>query len=223
MFVTFNQTVILELRRQKMPLFPPLPLLQVNHLHEGVMHGLGGEVEKHSELLGRNAVWTRTARLASLPRYLCIQMMRFYWKATPDSRDHAGVKCKMLRPVAFPADNLDVYDWCSESVKSVLKVSRDRYGDEQVLGHAKKQKLEDGSPSNANNSSSSSSSNAMAVEEQDPDLAAALALSMGQGSSSSSSSSSSVSNSSVLGPGVPKDFRGTYGENRIILDGAQVI
>jgi ubiquitin carboxyl-terminal hydrolase 14 len=28
--------------------------------------------------------------------------MRFYWKETPDSQDHAGVKCKMMRPVTFP-------------------------------------------------------------------------------------------------------------------------
>ena len=63
---------------------------QINHLHEGIMFGLSGEIEKRSELLGRNAIWTRTARLNSLPKYLCVQMMRFYWKATPESRDHTG-------------------------------------------------------------------------------------------------------------------------------------
>jgi ubiquitin carboxyl-terminal hydrolase 14 len=48
-------------------------------------------------LLGRNAVWKKTLRINRLPKYLCVQFMRFYWKATPESRDHTGVKCKMLR------------------------------------------------------------------------------------------------------------------------------
>jgi ubiquitin carboxyl-terminal hydrolase 14 len=65
--------------------------VQVNHLHEGITLGLGGEVEKAAPSLGgRNAVWGRAARLDLLPRYLCVQMMRFYWKATPESRDHTG-------------------------------------------------------------------------------------------------------------------------------------
>ena len=72
---------------------------QINHLTEGIALGLTGDVEKRSELLGRNAVFKKSTRIARLPKYLCVQMMRFYWKATPDSRDHAGLKCKMLRPV----------------------------------------------------------------------------------------------------------------------------
>lgn len=27
--------------------------------------------------------------------------MRFFWKATPDSMDHQGVKCKIMRPVSL--------------------------------------------------------------------------------------------------------------------------
>lgn len=48
-------------------------------------------------MLGHNAVWKKTLRINRLPKYLCVQFMRFYWKATPESRDHTGVKCKMLR------------------------------------------------------------------------------------------------------------------------------
>ncbi|CAM9907516.1 unnamed protein product, partial [Phaeothamnion confervicola] len=42
---------------------------QINHLHEGVKLGLVGEVEKYSDVLGRNAVWTKTQRIKRLPRY----------------------------------------------------------------------------------------------------------------------------------------------------------
>ena len=74
----------------------------VDHLYEGLKLGLEGTVEKFSDVLGRNAVWNRKQRVTSLPKYLCFQFMRFFWKPTPDSRDHTGVKCKILRPVSYP-------------------------------------------------------------------------------------------------------------------------
>lgn len=76
--------------------------VNVNHLFEGVKLGFEGTIEKHSSILGTNAVWDKKTRIASLPRYLCFQFMRFFWKATPESRDHTGMKCKILRAVAFP-------------------------------------------------------------------------------------------------------------------------
>merc|ERR1712087_1056410 len=45
-------------------------------------------------ILGRDAVWTKTSSVAKLSPYLCVQYMRFFWKATPDTADHTGVKCK---------------------------------------------------------------------------------------------------------------------------------
>lgn len=36
--------------------------------------GLTDKVEKHSEKLGRDAVFTLTSRITRLPRYLCIQV-----------------------------------------------------------------------------------------------------------------------------------------------------
>ena len=49
--------------------------------------------------------------------------MRFFWKATPDSRDHRGLKCKILRAVSFP-DVLDIYDFCTEELQNKLKINR---------------------------------------------------------------------------------------------------
>ena len=73
-----------------------------SHILEGVKLGLEGAIEKNSSMLGRNAIWTKRQRLASLPRYLCFQFMRFFWKTTPESRDHQGVKCKILKAVTYP-------------------------------------------------------------------------------------------------------------------------
>ena len=61
-----------------------------------------GTFIKHSSVLGRDAVWHKQQRIASLPKYLCFQFMRFFWKATPDNRDHVGVKCKIMRAVTYP-------------------------------------------------------------------------------------------------------------------------
>ena len=74
----------------------------VNHMHESVKLGLESTVEKHSAVLGRDALWKKTQRVASLSRYICFQFLRFFWKPTPESRDHRGVKCKILRAVTFP-------------------------------------------------------------------------------------------------------------------------
>mmetsp|Transcript_5066 Transcript_5066/g.7707 ORF Transcript_5066/g.7707 Transcript_5066/m.7707 type:complete len:429 (-) Transcript_5066:360-1646(-) len=105
---------------------------QINHLHEGVLLGLEGSVEKRSEILERDVLWSKTQRVTRLPRYICVQFMRFFWKATPDSQDHAGVKCKIMKPVSFPTV-LDTYPFCSDSLKAVLDVGRKRKADE-ILG-----------------------------------------------------------------------------------------
>lgn len=97
----------------------------VGHLAEGIALSLNGTIEKRSEVLGRDAIWTRKQRIARLPPILVVQYGRFYWKATPDSQDHAGVKCKVMKPVAFNSI-FDVYEFCSDDVKKELKKSRDK-------------------------------------------------------------------------------------------------
>ena len=74
----------------------------IDHMYEGLKLGMQGTVEKFSNVLGRNALWNRRQRVCSLPRYVCFQFLRFFWKPTPESRDHRGVKCKILRSVSFP-------------------------------------------------------------------------------------------------------------------------
>jgi len=51
--------------------------------------------EKNSEKLGQSVVFKGSSALASLPPYLTVQMMRFYYKA--DVRQ----KAKILRKVRF--------------------------------------------------------------------------------------------------------------------------
>lgn len=102
----------------------------VNHIAEALKLGLETTVEKQSTVLNRNALWKKRQRVASLPKFLCMHFMRFFWKATPDSRDHRGVKCKILRGVSYP-DTFDIYDFCTEDIQKKLRHNRQAYDKQQ--------------------------------------------------------------------------------------------
>lgn len=155
-----------------------------------------GKVEKRSEVLGRDAVWTRKQRLARLPPVLVVQFGRFYWKETPDSQDHRGVKCKIMKPVAFQS-TLDVYDICTEDVQKKLKLSRDKFiaeEDERISNKLK-------------GSTASASSDDVKMEDADNDdqLKAALALSL-----KDDTAVAGVLSEVSVGPGLPPNFQGKY-------------
>eukprot|EP00536_Pseudo-nitzschia_multiseries_P001665 jgi/Psemu1/181578/e_gw1.21.70.1 len=166
----------------------------VTHLAEGIALSLNGSIEKRSEVLGRDAVWTRKQRIARLPPVLTVQFGRFYWKATPDSQDHSGVKCKVMKPVAFNS-TFDIYDFCTDEVKKELKKSRDKALKEEEDRISKKLKGED-----------ADSDVKMDVDEEAEDdeeaaaLKAALAMSM----------QSEDEKPAPVGPGLPAEFQGEY-------------
>lgn len=89
----------------------------VNHLSEGLKLGLCDDREKTSATLGRLVKFTGEASIVSLPPYLTIQMVRFYYKADIQQ------KAKILRKVAFPL-LLDLYDLCDDSLKEQLNGPR---------------------------------------------------------------------------------------------------
>jgi ubiquitin carboxyl-terminal hydrolase 14 len=190
--------------------------VNITHIIEGIQLSLSGKLEKYSDALGRNAQWTRTQRIARLPPYLVVQFGRFYWKATPDSQDHTGVKCKVMKPVGFQSV-LDVYDFCTDDVKRVLKVARDKARQEEEDRVVKKLKGEgeggesDESKKDANvdPNTAVAATTAMDTEEEvvegkeedeelDDELKAALAMSI------------EPEQPPPVGPGLPSDFRGLY-------------
>ncbi|GLD93862.1 hypothetical protein PINS_up002467 [Pythium insidiosum] len=163
--------------------------IETNHVSEGIKIGLEGAIEKHSDVLGRNAQWKKTLRINRLPKYLCVQFMRFYWKATPESRDHAGVKCKMLRPISFP-QILDLYEFCSDELKSTMKIARDKNA-EKILNEFKDAKK---NASGGDEEMKDGEADGLSAEERAA-LEAAKAMSMGAKSP---------------GIGLPADFQGNY-------------
>lgn len=97
---------------------------EVNHLHEGVKHGLKSELEKASPALGRSAVYLKESCINGLPRYLTIQFVRFFWKR------ESNQKAKILRKVDYPLE-LDVYDFCSDDLRKKLDAPRQKLRDEE--------------------------------------------------------------------------------------------
>ncbi|KAF5453038.1 hypothetical protein F2P56_027985 [Juglans regia] len=97
---------------------------EVNHLHEGLKHGLKSELEKASPSLRRSAIYLKESRINGLPRYLTIQFVRFFWKR------ESNQKAKILRKVDYPLE-LDVYDLCSDDLRKKLEAPRKVLRDEE--------------------------------------------------------------------------------------------
>lgn len=113
--------------------------VSINHLRDGILAGLTEEIEKNSPSLGRDALYTKTARISRLPKYLTVHFVRFFWKKD------AQKKAKILRKVTFP-EELDVVEYCTEDLKKRVIPVRDKVRDirkdEQDVERARKrQKL----------------------------------------------------------------------------------
>ncbi|KAL3422738.1 ubiquitin carboxyl-terminal hydrolase [Phlyctema vagabunda] len=90
-----------------------------NHLKDGILAALEEKIEKQSPVLGRDAVYTKKSRIARLPKYLTVHFVRFFWKR------EAQKKAKIMRKVTFP-DELDVVEFCTDELKSMLVPVRDK-------------------------------------------------------------------------------------------------
>ncbi|KAI9056034.1 hypothetical protein LZ554_000966 [Drepanopeziza brunnea f. sp. 'monogermtubi'] len=106
-----------------------------NHLRDGILAGLEEKLEKNSELLGRNAMYTKKSKIARLPKYLTVHFVRFFWKR------EAQKKAKIMRKVTFP-DELDVVEFCTDELKKMLVPVRDKVRevrkDEEDIERARK-------------------------------------------------------------------------------------
>lgn len=96
--------------------------VETNHLRDGLAAGLKEQIEKNSEVLGRNALYTKTSRIARLPKYLTVHFVRFDWR-----RD-TNKKAKIMRKVTFP-EELDAVEFCTEDLKKLLIPVRDKIRD----------------------------------------------------------------------------------------------
>ncbi|KAI1263356.1 ubiquitin carboxyl-terminal hydrolase-like protein [Xylariaceae sp. FL1019] len=90
-----------------------------NHLRDGIVNGLKETLEKRSEVLGRDATYTKTSKISRLPKYLTVHFVRFFWKRETQK------KAKIMRKVTFPHE-LDVVEFCDENLRKLLVPVRDK-------------------------------------------------------------------------------------------------
>ncbi|KAF2464898.1 cysteine proteinase [Lindgomyces ingoldianus] len=96
--------------------------VETNHLRDGLAAGLKEQIEKRSEVLGRDATYTKTSRIARLPKYLPVHFVRFDWRRSTNK------KAKIMRKVTFPQE-LDAVEFCTDDLKKLLIPVRDKIRD----------------------------------------------------------------------------------------------
>lgn len=92
---------------------------EISQVASGLERGLIESFEKNSST-GRLARYTKTSKLNSLPVYLPINFIRFFWKQSEQ------IKAKILKKVQFPLI-LDVYPFCSQELQSKLLPAREAF------------------------------------------------------------------------------------------------
>ncbi|KAL4401718.1 deubiquitinating enzyme [Malassezia pachydermatis] len=69
-----------------------------NEMTAGILESMTQQLEKHSDQLGRTALYNEKRRISRLPAYLSVHFVRFYWR-----RD-INKKTKIMRKVKFPME-----------------------------------------------------------------------------------------------------------------------
>lgn len=90
-----------------------------NFMIDGIKDSMVDQLEKHSDVLGRNAIFTKTSKVTRLPKYLSVNFVRFFFKAGIQK------KAKILRKVGFPFD-LDASELCAPELRKQMAPIRDR-------------------------------------------------------------------------------------------------
>jgi len=90
---------------------------EINDVLAGIKSSLAGEVEKRSEILQRDCVYSKKTKISRLPSYLMVQFVRFYWKKASDSSGTKAGKAKILKAVSFPKI-LDTYPLCTKDLQT---------------------------------------------------------------------------------------------------------
>ena len=96
----------------------------IDNLTEGLNITMAGQVEKYSDVLGRNCTFNKTQKVNKLPSYLCVQFVRFYWKKESNVGGTKAVLAKILRSVMYPKV-FDIYNHCSDELKKSLDLGRE--------------------------------------------------------------------------------------------------
>jgi len=96
----------------------------VKYLMSGIKMRLEEEIEKRAITLDKNVKFTKKSKISKLPAYLCVQMVRFYYKEGKNGQP--GINTKILKDVKFP-NTLDLNNLCTDELQNKLKPGRTRF------------------------------------------------------------------------------------------------
>ncbi|XP_076805979.1 ubiquitin carboxyl-terminal hydrolase 14-like [Clavelina lepadiformis] len=103
---------------------------EVKYMLTGIKCRLQEEITKNSPTLNRDAKYSKTSKIKRLPAYLCVQMVRFYYK------EKGQVNAKILKDVKFPM-SFDAYELCAPELQERLRVARGKFeADEEERAEA---------------------------------------------------------------------------------------
>lgn len=94
--------------------------VKTNFMTDGIMDSLCDSFEKNSPSLNRNAKYEKRSEITRLPKYLVVNFVRFYWKAS------IRKKAKIMRQVKFPFE-LDASQYCAPALRTKVIPVREKY------------------------------------------------------------------------------------------------
>lgn len=118
-----NATITVD-QQQKLSVFCGTPTTAVNHLHEGLRLALEESLTRKLDSIGREVAFRRVTRMASLPKFLQVQMVRFEWKHAHVLAGTEAGKAKICRKISFPV-KLDLWEFLTPALKRKLSLVRD--------------------------------------------------------------------------------------------------
>lgn len=96
----------------------------VDYLTQGIRVSLDEMIEKNSPETGIDTIYHKISEIDSLPSYLIVHLVRFEWKKSSEIARTEATRAKVCRKIEF-SRNLDIYEFCSEDLKNILKIGRD--------------------------------------------------------------------------------------------------
>ncbi|EPY43318.1 ubiquitin carboxyl-terminal hydrolase 14 [Angomonas deanei] len=91
---------------------------EVQTLEAGLQQGFNEEFNARSDMLGREAKFSKVSRIDAFPEYVFVHMIRFSW------RNDIQKKAKILKPISFPLI-LDLTLVCTDELKEKAKPARE--------------------------------------------------------------------------------------------------
>ncbi|CCG81850.1 Ubiquitin carboxyl-terminal hydrolase [Taphrina deformans PYCC 5710] len=138
-----------------------------NYMIDGIRDSLTDQIEKHSDVLDRNATFIKKSSVSRLPKYLNVNFVRFFFKTGIQK------KAKILRKVGFPFE-LDATELCTDDLRQKIAPIRDRVRElqkaEEDAERARKRTKTQLTDEGASSSEISAKMDTMGASSDKPDL-----------------------------------------------------